>query len=606
LDDPAFMPDMALPVLDFDFSNLNLDMNALGESQKSSLLSPYSQRRRDSSALHDGSIVGLNIPPSSSGISYQLPYNDPFQLGVSSAQKTPGVGRLFEDEEEKLLDDFDFVFDANGEIRDIEPEERELLRSGAIAPELLGRLESDSAASGRVRREHEEALIGRVQGGTLDPDGDYIMQFEEELNILPEAEPFPAMTAGAGRARFNVNSSTIGQEESSSVTVEAKLMVRKRKTPKSLPVDNSVSLRNADLRDWQNSYVQNMLAAIHKKQIHRAASIAKKNAYSWIFGNGISDVGTGIGGSKILSPLAMFAGDSLKSLIVGAPALITAHSPKRAREEDDLDLLDRNVRPRASQDLNQFGRGDDDAFIPQFDDSTGLEIGREARTALDDHPGSVMPWNISSSLHSYRNLPTGSSIQDPGTVIGRPSSILSARPGSRLTSASPLAGRGRTSAEGNIPDFGRLDDVDDLPALPDYSDIVAGRGRTLSASHTAMEEFEMFGPSAAVDTQTAQGTQWVRDALAKESMNFLEFVRNTLMEGGVDELVNDASIVDQEMVEAENKMKEVGFEALFPPETNSMMVAAQAFHHVLTLATKNLLGVRQEEPFGEIYLSVEN
>lgn len=36
-----------------------------------------------------------------------------------------------------------------------------------------------------------------------------------------------------------------------------------------------------------------------------------------------------------------------------------------------------------------------------------------------------------------------------------------------------------------------------------------------------------------------------------------------------------------------------------------MMVAAQAFHHVLTLATKNLLHVKQAEPYAEIWVGVK-
>jgi meiotic recombination protein REC8, fungi type len=596
MDDPAFMPDMDLPALDFDFSSLHLDMNALGGPQKSSLLSPFSQNRRDSSTSHAGSIVGLNIPHSSSVVSYQFPYNDPFQLGTLSAQKTPMASRLFEDEEEKLLDDFDFVFDANGEIRDINPVERELIRSGTVMSEL-GRLGSDSVAGGRVRREYEGPA-----GLLLSQGRDYVMIPNDEPNILPETEPFPAMIAGIRQGRLNTDSSKSNEEESSSVSAKARLWTRKRKVIKALPVDQSTSLRNADLRDWQDSYAQNMLAAIQKKETQHTARVAKRNAYEWVFGNGLGNVGNGIGGSKLPSPLALFAGDSLMSLVVGAPTISTAHSPKRARE-DNLTPLDRNVRPKISQNLDQIGRGDD-AFVPQFEDSTGVEVGREAPTALEDHPVSAMPWNISSSLHSYRNLPAGSSVHGPGTATGRPSSIHSARPGSRLTSASPLFGRGRASAEGNIPDFGGLDEIGDLPGLPGYSDPIVRRGRTLSASHTAVEEFEIFGPSAAVDTQTAQGTQWVRDALARESMNFLEFVRNTLTEGKVNELVDDADPLGQTTSGMSKIEKEVGFEALFPPESNSMMVAAQAFHHVLTLATKNLLSVRQEIPFGEIYLSV--
>lgn len=602
LDDPAFMPDMVFPTLDLDFSNLNLNVDLLSGSQKSSLLSPRSQQRnRDTSVSRDRSIINLNIPPFSSSIDHQFPYNDPFQPGLSSAQKTPATDRLFGDEE-KLMDGFDFVFDADGEIRDIDPGESELLRSGGVMPELVGQLEGDLVAGGRIRREHKDSFAQRIKGGSIDTDGDYVMNLEDEHNIIPEVEPLAAMTAEVGvrRARPRVNSSEIDQEESSLILVDARQMVRRRKVPKTLPVDLTISLRNTDLRDWQTSYGQNMLSAIQKKEGHIVTRIAKEKAYNWIFGRGIGDVGNGVGASKLQSPLAMFAGDSLKLVILGAPTSATTHPPKRGREEDDLEPLGRNVRLRASQDLDQIGRGDGDAFIPQLEDSTGLEIGREARTALDDYQASAMPWNVSSSLNSHRNLPTGSSVKGLGTAIGRPSSILSARPGSRLTSASPLAGRGRTSTGVNILDSGGLDDIE----LPGYADNLVGPGRTLYPLDTTAEEFELFGPSAEVDTQTAQGTQWVRDALARESMNFLEFVRSRLEEGQQDELADDGDTADLPMGGMFRNNDEIGFEALFPPQSNSVMVAAQAFHHVLTLATKNLLAVNQEEPFGEIYLTL--
>lgn len=110
------------------------------------------------------------------------------------------------------------------------------------------------------------------------------------------------------------------------------------------------------------------------------------------------------------------------------------------------------------------------------------------------------------------------------------------------------------------------------------------------------EEFEALGPSAAVDTQTAQNSQWVADALETESLNFLEFVRCSHAEVEAD--LEDLDIDD------EPGQKWVGFETLFPPHESHRIVAAQAFHHVLSLATKNLLRVTQEEG-GEVQMCVK-
>jgi meiotic recombination protein REC8 len=46
------------------------------------------------------------------------------------------------------------------------------------------------------------------------------------------------------------------------------------------------------------------------------------------------------------------------------------------------------------------------------------------------------------------------------------------------------------------------------------------------------------------------------------------------------------------------------FEQLLDPTQNGRIVAAQAFHHTLLLATKGLVCVTQEEPYGTIQLSI--
>lgn len=596
-DDPAFMPDMALPALDYDFdlSSLNLNRSILGDSQ-GSLLDPYSQSRSLSSASKAGSVLGLVIPTSeNSRMSYQLP-----QYDVSSAQKMSGVGRLYGEDEDALFDDFDFVFDADGRMVDVDPGERERLRTGSGIPQ---RLLSDSAASGRVLREHEDALAGHPYGAAFDADGDLIMQFADDQMILPDAEPFPAMT-GARRHQQGSEAST--PTEPSTVSIEASQRKRKRKVPKPLTADNQIELANSDLKSWQVNYLANMEAARHSKEVHRAHLKAKKYAYNLMWEQGIGGIGT----SKYENPLGMFAGSKLREFITGIPTpLPRTRSPKHPRDEDEdeEDSEARRVRARQDQEEDQLGRGDEDALMPIYDDSLPLEVGRDAPAGLDDHPSSAMPWNISASLHSFRNLPPGSSsIIGRGTLPGRQSSLLGARPGSRLTSASPLIGRGRA-------------DLPDLPPSDDYEllglespDAPVGRGRTLSMTASAREayeaeEFELFGPTAGVDTQTAQSHAWIRDALATESLNFLDYVRNTIEEQALAERDEDDLLLGEGLPGEERR--EVGFEVLFPPESNTAMVAAQAFHHVLTLATRDLLWVRQEEvgevEFGEIWMGVK-
>lgn len=115
-------------------------------------------------------------------------------------------------------------------------------------------------------------------------------------------------------------------------------------------------------------------------------------------------------------------------------------------------------------------------------------------------------------------------------------------------------------------------------------------------------EFQVFGPAAQVDTQTAWNSNWVRDILAREAENFFEYVLNTISEKAGDEVDDDemeGGIAGRDM--------SVTFEELFDPRSNSQIVAAQAFYHVLTLATKSRVCVRQDgdmEPFGSIRIRV--
>lgn len=236
---------------------------------------------------------------------------------------------------------------------------------------------------------------------------------------------------------------------------------------------------------------------------------------------------------------------------------------------------------------------DDDGII--MHDSSNPEIGRDAASALQDHPSSAqMPWNLSQSLHSHQRAASSSIHKNKHGL-----------PGSRRhTSASPLIGRGSALPEGMVQ-FPMLDDE----VMYGRSDDGADGGSMLPPPRSSRKgysssqvEFEMFGPAAQVDTQMAATSQWVSDILDRESGNFFEYVRNTIAEKGGVELLDGG----EQVVEGE-----VTFEELFDPFVNSAAVAAQAFYHVLSLATKGKVWVDQDEgeaeeaePFGEIRIGV--
>ena len=213
-----------------------------------------------------------------------------------------------------------------------------------------------------------------------------------------------------------------------------------------------------------------------------------------------------------------------------------------------------------------------------------------------------MPWNISASIHGSRQgsrqgslarvRGLTSSVGGFPTSAGGPSSLTpfpASLPGSidrrasRLTSASPLIGRG-THRPGSLDLSSRHNEDDSL-------------GDRLMSDDPALDDFQLYGPAAAVDTQTAAQSQWVKAALDQESTNFLDFVKAELATIEGDE-------EDDELGGTTAQIKSVSFHRLLPPSLHSKTVAAQAFHHVLALATKGLLKVKQEVGYGPIELAV--
>lgn len=120
------------------------------------------------------------------------------------------------------------------------------------------------------------------------------------------------------------------------------------------------------------------------------------------------------------------------------------------------------------------------------------------------------------------------------------------------------------------------------------------------------ESFQFHGPGAGVGTQTQAQSQWIEATLDREAHNFLDFLKEEISALPAQQLSarEDGEEDELALIPPPVPKPEVEFEQLLPPGQHSTIVAAQALHHVLALATKNLLRVEQEEPFGAIKLSV--
>lgn len=226
----------------------------------------------------------------------------------------------------------------------------------------------------------------------------------------------------------------------------------------------------------------------------------------------------------------------------------------------------------------------------------GIEIGRHAPAPLEDPS---FPWNVSSALGSRqgsmaRGRGFASSVGGFPTSAGAPSTLPGAGDGrqssldrraSRVPSASPLVGRGRERY--SSLEIAIREDDDDLLGGP-----------TNSSDH-AGDDFQLYGPGAAVDTQTAANSQWIKATLDHEAHNFLDFVK-----AQIDAIIAPADEDEDELSGDGQSGAAVFFEDLLPPTEHSKVVAAQALHHILALATKTLIIVRQDHPYGPINLTL--
>ena len=409
------------------------------------------------------------------------------------------------------------------------------------------------------------------------------MPIQDDYGYGMDAEPFPPRQQ---------EEEPVPQQHTTSETAEAPMRRRARPAPKVIAPDATLELRNGDLARWNTDYVFTMQEALRHKQQGRAATIAKKNAEQWVLGTStLATLGQADRLVQLPTPLDMFSGAKLLELFTGLQ--LTPGGEKRTRqalaEEDDVTAPVRK-RSRGNESSSEQGRGfADDGYMPMMGDAyNGMEIeqGREAPTPLDDRQLSgTFPWNQSAgsrrptSVFGSASLPGGA--QPAGNILGRR--------GSRLPTASPLMGRGLPG-----PD---TDDVSDPPQAVMYSDLGGGGAAGDDLAMTGIDDFELYGPAAQVDTQTAAQSQWQRAALDSESNNFLAFVQTAIAEA--DEAREKAVPGDEE---AEQVSGSVEFETLLPPEKNTRIVAAQGLLHVLALGTKNLLRVEQEETFGPILM----
>ncbi|POS85903.1 hypothetical protein EPUL_002118, partial [Erysiphe pulchra] len=588
VDDPTFLIDNPLEPPPLDFDSIIHGQNYQRSSQ--SFLSIRPSRDGSNVSAQSGQFLGLDLPSSSHGDnlnSYQLPNNDSFG-GFSAVHEVDRAAVNFHDDEELLFHNDDlFEIDDFGEIRELSIEKKGQKRSLEIPPKTHFDLES---AINKPTYEVYQDVIP-VNEELMDQN-DQTKWLNKDVELMSEnVEPFPVGILDGIQSRHENSKSN----KESSISAQATQNKKRVKTKKTIIIDESIELDNFDMRKMAAEYHKSMTDQAWLKNRAKEISASKKNAHFYIFGTGINNIGKDVGLSNAINSLATFSGEALHERILGSYTTpLLEHGRKRSQSESEFDEKSMNKRARniysessrrPFNDNNELISPHEDEFI--YDKS--MEVGREPASTLKDHPSSgMMPWNISASAHSR----PGSSIQ---------------RLGNRLTSASPLFGRGGLTYPEDLEEL--LENQNDVGIydlnteknkhayhfLSDDGDDRVADINSFSQPWQSLRddmktnEFGIFGPAAEVDTQKAATSQWVRETLDRESINFLDFLQSTLINE-----INFHPIDNIEEIGVTKNQKKIAFSKLIEPEKNNFIIAAQAFYHVLNLANKHVILVKQE------------
>ncbi|EAQ89680.1 hypothetical protein CHGG_06299 [Chaetomium globosum CBS 148.51] len=592
-DDPEFDLNPNLPAFHFDDDgNLVVPQGSQSQASRktSSQLSPLQPDGSFSSS--NRSILGgfdLSQSPFGGGI---LP--EPFGTGTMTPNKgNDGLMPLAEEERElQALDDWGFEIDADGNIIPASDEPQ--------LPRLPHLEEQEGAGS------TQQAGIVQFddQGDVIMSDRGHVFHSDPPLPVLEELEENQAQNQ---EQQLGPEEQEVAVEEEASSGSAPVRVQRKRRRPILAP-DDQTKITRQELKAWSTNYLANAEQASQPRHSVTAAE-ARKNAFNLVFGRGIAGIGFPTGIPGLPHPLAPhFSGEGLQARLLG---IIISNSDgedieaPRGRRRSALEALEidqdgeRRVRRRLSEDEDsqhaQPQPEDDNILLLQGDeDLPPVEIGRRAESALPDIPSDV-PWNRPSS-----QIPS-SSIKGAGS-----------RPPSRQVSASPLHGRGSHLIPG--PEIERFSDGPQ-PFLgsdgfgSDFAALHSGPAGSLASGPLHPDQFVLGSGGGTQNT-----SQMMRTALDREGRNFLDYVESVARDKGVPDeegVTSSSSSRSRGAGNAGNNGRQwVEFETLFEVEDQKRAVVAQAFYHVLSLATKNVIKVKQDgqgglHPFGTIRLGVE-
>lgn len=544
-----------------DDGNIAIPDETQNSRKTSSQMSPRSGGKGSLFGSGGGSFLGgLELPGSSQP---QTPLRTIGTLGSANASVHKIAERFLpsEKDDEIMADvnDWGIELDADGNLVEM-ADEPEL----PILPRPQPERQDET-----MGQETANPFLGDQQDINMGSDNHVL----PEASLLPDAQPFSPRAQPTQAEKDDDEFNLTSPER----PAESVLKTRRRRRAV-MDADASTKVARSEIRAWNNDYlVYNERA--RKKARHRTTPAEyHKNAYSLVFGRGLTDVGLPVGDPRILLPLAStFSGRNLERLLLGftigedQPIIPRGRGRRRpALEALELESEDaeRRVRPRLSDDdSNNNNPLSDLSQPPRAAAEEDAELGRDALPALPDLPSDAAPWNRHSSQ------PLRSSPPKPRGLHNS----------SRNPSASPS--RHRLPSD-NISRFS--DAHNNNPAA--YG---SDGGGPPSYYPPSLNSDPLLLPDDA--QQQPNTSQAVTDALGREGSNFLAFVEAQARAVG-------------EWRPADGRYWVV-LEDLFDEADRTRAVVVQAFYHVLALATRDKIKVEQDGqggrvPFGRIRIGV--
>ncbi|KAJ5732471.1 hypothetical protein N7493_003952 [Penicillium malachiteum] len=527
--DPSFLPETNLPGLDFDFSLFDIG-NQDNSDQPSSqwIKSPpgsHSSGSRISVRLDLGSDDLIHDAEMIGGENLVSPSRKRGLFGTSAGEEALG------DEAGVLLQP-DFEFDETGALVELD------------ATQLSLRKRQKLSTHGSEHQGNEIPAPGNDNIGEDLMDLDFPARAEQEDVPLPGEEPVP-------------NQEQPAEEEVQHMTQRQRR--QRTRIIKNIDPDNATTLRNSELAQWNNGYLENMAIASKQKQQNKLQTITKKNAIFCVLGQGIGSVGVGLGLEKEPHPLGQFAGETLYNILF---------------EDGDESKTNDEIHHTGGESVNATPK--QSRAQGRVPDSVDIEIGRQAPSSVLDEHSSQMPWNITASALSSRLGPLGSigdvsatvastGLRDPSLHGQASATGRMGRSRGRLTSASPLSGRGYLDPHERQSSLSALGIEDGLEGIEEDLDITRYLEGELATDNEDIRAL----------SRRASAIHQVAEQLDQESLNFFDFIQDRAQEKSGDKPM-------------------LAFSELLPPTQTSRAVATQGLMNVLTLATKGVLTVEQE------------